>query len=213
MSFDKDYVEELKTLETKEAKYALAEYAEEFGIKLRKNKSFDNMVQDLKEALETLAAEPMPEENEGLSIAEIIDQEGQRIDQEPQESPQEAVVEEAKETIVEQEKIVQTVKESAPALEKPSEVESTSVPATTLEKIELPKDFSPSVVLIGPTPGHANIPYWVHDFIVQNEDWKSKIDQANPRDHAILKSLLYYINRSGSVQIRESRNSRFYVLN
>ena len=42
---DKDYIAELKALDdNKEAKAKLAEYAEQFGIKVKKNKSFDNIV-------------------------------------------------------------------------------------------------------------------------------------------------------------------------
>ena len=70
---DKDYIAELKALDdNKEAKAKLAEYAEQFGIKVKKNKSFDNIVVDIEEALQKLASEPMPE-TDGLSIKDLID--------------------------------------------------------------------------------------------------------------------------------------------
>ncbi|USL85685.1 inhibitor of prohead protease [Enterobacter phage fGh-Ecl01] len=69
---DKDYIAEIGALEKKEAKEKLAEYAETFGIKLKKTKAFDNMVADLEVELAKLANEPMPEQNDGLSIYDLI---------------------------------------------------------------------------------------------------------------------------------------------
>lgn len=69
---DKDYIAEISVLEKKEAKEKLAEYAETFGIKLKKTKAFDNMVADLEVELAKLANEPMPEQNDGLSIYDLI---------------------------------------------------------------------------------------------------------------------------------------------
>lgn len=69
---DKDYIAEISALEKKEAKEKLAEYAETFGIKLKKTKAFDNMVADLEIELAKLANEPMPEQNDGLSIYDLI---------------------------------------------------------------------------------------------------------------------------------------------
>lgn len=69
---DKDYIAEISVLEKKEAKEKLAEYAETFGIKLKKTKAFDNMVADLEIELAKLANEPMPEQNDGLSIYDLI---------------------------------------------------------------------------------------------------------------------------------------------
>lgn len=69
---DKDYIAEISALEKKEAKEKLAEYAETFGIKLKKTKAFDNMVADLEVELAKLANEPMPEQNDGLSIYDLI---------------------------------------------------------------------------------------------------------------------------------------------
>lgn len=69
---DKDYIKEIQALDKKEAKDKLDEYAQTFGIKLKKTRSFDNMVADLEKELAKLADEPMPEDNDGLSIADLI---------------------------------------------------------------------------------------------------------------------------------------------
>lgn len=69
---DKDYIKEIQALDKKEAKDKLDEYAQTFGIKLKKTRSFDNMVADLESELAKLANEPMPEDNEGLSISDLI---------------------------------------------------------------------------------------------------------------------------------------------
>ena len=69
---DKDYIEELRALsDKKEAKAKLFEYAEQFGISVKKSKSFDNIVIDIEEALNALADEPLPE-TDGLSITDLI---------------------------------------------------------------------------------------------------------------------------------------------
>lgn len=69
---DKNYIEEIRVLEKKEAKEKLSEYAEQFGIKLKKTKAFENMLQDLEEEFTKLANEPMPEDNDGVSISDLI---------------------------------------------------------------------------------------------------------------------------------------------
>lgn len=74
---DVAYIEELKALDLKEGKAALVEYGEGFGIKVKKNQSFEKMVAEIEAHLKELANEPMPEDNSGLSINDIMDQHGQ----------------------------------------------------------------------------------------------------------------------------------------
>ena len=70
---DTQYIEELRALEDKkEAKAKLIEYGEQFGLKLKKTRSFDNLIIDISEGLKALADEPLPE-TEGLSISDLID--------------------------------------------------------------------------------------------------------------------------------------------
>lgn len=72
---DYAYIKELEeiSLEDKRlAKEKLAEYAGTFGIKVKKTKSFESIVADIKAGLSELADEPLPEENEGLTIADLI---------------------------------------------------------------------------------------------------------------------------------------------
>lgn len=71
---DYQYIEDLRALEDKkEAKEKLVSYADQFGIKVKKTRSFDNLVLDIEAGLKELASEPMPEDNEGLSISDLID--------------------------------------------------------------------------------------------------------------------------------------------
>lgn len=71
---DYQYIEDLRALEDKkEAKDKLVAYAEQFGIKVKKTRSFENLVLDIEAGLKELAAEPLPEDNEGLSISDLID--------------------------------------------------------------------------------------------------------------------------------------------
>lgn len=79
---------------------------------------------------------------------------------------------------------------------------------------EIPEGFSPTLTKIGPGAGYCTLPWWIYDWIAQNPDWKDKprsFPKAYGEDTII--SLIYYIRREGQVRIRETRNSRFIVLN
>lgn len=70
---DQAYIEELKQIEDqKEAKQKLSDYGDTFGISLKRTKTFDNMLIDLEQGLKKLADEPFPEDNEGVSIGDLI---------------------------------------------------------------------------------------------------------------------------------------------
>lgn len=71
---DHQYIEELRQLDDKkEAKAKLIEYAEQFGLQLKKSKGFDNLVIDIEAGLKELAAEPIEQVEGGLSISDLID--------------------------------------------------------------------------------------------------------------------------------------------
>lgn len=104
-------------------------------------------------------------------------------------------------------------------------VQSLPEPATNEPeepKIECSKDtkswldnFEPKTSLIGATgKQYMNCPYWILDWILETgPSWKVKI-QDHPRksDHAMLSTVLYYIEINGSVTVRESRNSQYHTL-
>lgn len=70
---DTQYIEELRASEDKkEAKAKLLEYADQFGFKIKKSKGFEAIVEEIKEGLEDLASEPMPEDQEGITISDLI---------------------------------------------------------------------------------------------------------------------------------------------
>lgn len=219
---DKDYIEELRALsDKKEAKAKLFEYAEQFGISVKKTKSFDNIVIDIEEALNALADEPLPE-TDGLSITDLItaadDVDGVNFTNEEVkeeaillfDSPTEQV--EVLE-VVEQEKefdhdkfkeaITQVVEsEKEPEAEVNKEV-----------KFVLPENFSPTLIKLGKSPGYVTVPWWIYQWIAETPDWKSRPTSfVHASAHQTLFSLIYYINRDGSVLIRESRNSSFVTL-
>ncbi|WZK93281.1 Inh inhibitor of prohead protease [Enterobacter phage vB_EclM_AS6] len=236
---DKDYIAEIGALEKKEAKEKLAEYAETFGIKLKKTKAFDNMVADLEVELAKLANEPMPEQNDGLSIYDLI--------QADDEAKGTAIFkDEAKE---EARLLIDSVSSDAPQvkvndidphfgkpmdpvkgviLEAPigdsvitvadDKVHTIPVTAITQEKfneeiVELPENFSPNTQLLGKNPGYVTLPWWIYQWIKDNPDWKSRPTSfGHPSAHQTLFSLIYYIKRNGSIMIRETRNSSFVTL-
>lgn len=238
---DKDYIAEIGALEKKEAKEKLAEYAETFGIKLKKTKAFDNMVADLEVELAKLANEPMPEQNDGLSIYDLI-----QADDEAKGTAifKDEAKEEARLLIDSVTDVPQvTVTDIDPHFAKPmdpvkgvileapigdsvitvSDDKVHTIPVTaiikedkvvkTAEEFTLPDNFSPTLHLIGRNPGYATLPWWIYQWILETPDWKSHpLSFEHPSAHQTLLSLIYYIKRDGSVQVRETRNSSFATL-
>lgn len=238
---DKDYIAEIGALEKKEAKEKLAEYAETFGIKLKKTKAFDNMVADLEVELAKLANEPMPEQNDGLSIYDLIqaDDEAKGTAIFKDEAKEEARL--LIDSVTDAPQV--TVTDIDPHFAKPmdpvkgvileapigdsvitvSDDKVHTIPVTaiikedkvvkTAEEFTLPDNFSPTLHLIGRNPGYATLPWWIYQWILETPDWKSHpLSFEHPSAHQTLLSLIYYIKRDGSVQVRETRNSSFATL-
>lgn len=238
---DKDYIAEIGALEKKEAKEKLAEYAETFGIKLKKTKAFDNMVADLEVELAKLANEPMPEQNDGLSIYDLIqaDDEAKGTAIFKDEAKEEArllidsVTDAPQVTVTDIDPLFGKPMDPAKGiiLEAPigdsvitvSDDKVHTIPVTaiikedkvvkTAEEFTLPDNFSPTLHLIGRNPGYATLPWWIYQWILETPDWKSHpLSFEHPSAHQTLLSLIYYIKRDGSVQVRETRNSSFATL-
>lgn len=247
---DKDYIAEIGALEKKEAKEKLAEYAETFGIKLKKTKAFDNMVADLEVELAKLANEPMPEQNDGLSIYDLIQaddeakgtaifkdeakEEARLLIDSVTDAPQVTVtdidphfgkpMDPAKGIILEapigdsvitvSDDKVHTIPVTAITQEQFNEEMDKAVKIINTEvEFTLPDNFSPTLHLIGRNPGYATLPWWIYQWILETPDWKSRpLSFEHPSAHQTLLSLIYYIKRDGSVQVRETRNSSFATL-
>lgn len=227
---DTQYIEELKTLEDKkEVKTKLAEYGAQFGITLKKSRTIDGMIEDLKAGFKELNDIPMPENNEGLSISDLIDAddelagkndfidgvdeakvEAKLLFDAPSDLP-EVVEVKAEESEVETVSYTAEVVYQEPVIEAPfiPEVKSSDLPVYVI-----PSDFSPTLVKIGPGNGYCTLPWWIYDWITKTPNWKT-----NPKSfpHAYgedtILSLIYYIQREGQVRIRETRNSSFVTLN
>lgn len=232
---DKNYIEEIRVLDKKESKTKLAEYALQFDIKLNKTKTFENMLADLEEDLAKLADIPMPEVNEGLSISDLIDADDELngasdyvvgLDEAKPEAvmlfdaPSEVpVVIEVKVPEVELrvESPIGEVISPQPVLSENTLEEAVSkiIESEAKEDIfELPAKFAPSLIKLGPGAGYCTLPWWIYEWITKNPDWKEKPNQF-PHHYGLstIYSLIYYIKREGQVRIRETRNSRFFVLN
>lgn len=240
---DKDYIEEIRVLDKKEAKAKLDEYASQFSIKLNKTKSFDNMLIDLEVELQKLADEPMPETT-GLSIADLIEADdaatGKSVFIEEVKPEAQLLIDSVSNSepvkIVDVQDIDPGFKVETPAIRDEGFVIATesisdegftaeidlSVPAgiqidtpaiTISDKFKLPDNFSPNLHLMGRSPGYATLPWWIYQWIEATPDWKSRpYSFEHASAHQTLLSLIYYINRDGSVMIRETRNSSFITL-
>lgn len=232
---DKQYIEELRALEDKkEAKAKLIEYAESFNIKVKKSKGFDSLVLEIEEAFKVLAAEPV-DETEGLSIGDLIDAadeaEGKFVQNDVKEeaallfdapTEQPTIIEvqvqipeiELRKPEVRVEAPIGEVVEPQPVLSE-NTLEEAVVKIIESEKpvFELPKNFSPHLILMGKNPGYVTVPWWIYQWISETPNWKE-----NPTGlpiasgHQTVLSLLYYIQRNGSILIRETRNSSFITL-
>lgn len=198
MSIDYDKIEGFKSLEPKEAKAALATYAQEsFSVKLNKQKSFENMLVDL------VAAVPVEEEKPEIVV---------KVDEPEFTEP--AGFDKGKLTDVNEfvaEPLTQQQEEITPVLK--AHVSDSDEVSGDLVWLE---GFTPTIYLLGRNAGnngYYSCPYWIYDWIESNLDWFRVPDQC-PYASAIptIKSLAYYVIRDGSVCIRESRNSRFITL-
>lgn len=211
MNIDYEKVDGFRTIDAKEQKGALADYAMTvFAVKLNKQKSFDNMLADL------VAALPEDEEKPELLI----------------DSPEpEIVVKVGDVTITGDEFKIDAPVEINPRdlsgsqlltpntgqifeLKMPDTVEA-PVSASDESKDDLAwlDGFSPTIFLMGRSErsnGFYTCPWWIYDWIKQNPEWYKDPDQCphySARD--TLKSLVYYIKRDGQVTVRETRNSSF----
>lgn len=218
---DKNYIEEIRILEKKEAKEKLAKYAASLGVDVKKTKTFDNMLADLEAGLKAFADMPMPDDNEGLSITDLIDADdelsGAKFDGDESAKEEAKLLfdapTEAKVEVVEIEEPVVVVEEDVPFVEEKFEAAVAKVIESEKPVFALPKNFSPNLMLIGKNPGFCTVPWWIYQWIAETPDWKERPTAfPHPTAHQTLFSLIYYINRNGSVLVRETRNSSFVTL-
>lgn len=219
---DKNYIEEIRVLEKKEAKEKLAEYAASLGVDVKKTKTFDNMLADLEAGLKAFADMPMPDDNEGLSITDLIDAddelsgakfEGDESAKEEAKLLFDAPAEAKVEVVEIEEPATVLVEEDVPFVEEKFKEAVAKVIESEKPVFALPKNFSPNLMLIGKNPGFCTVPWWIYQWISETPDWKERPTSfPHPTAHQTLFSLIYYINRNGSVLVRETRNSSFVTL-
>lgn len=226
---DIQYIEELMALENKkETKTKLAEYAAQFGITLKKSRTVEGMVSDLEIAFKELNDIPMPENNEGLSISDLIDADDELagkndfidgVDEAKVEAKLlfDAPSEVADIKVVEVKDEEPVVAETASYTNKVVYAEPVIVAPVIPEPLGsyvVPSDFSPTLIKIGPNGGYCTLPWWIYDWITKTPDWKSS-PHSFPHAYGVdtIISLIYYIEREGQVRIRETRNSSFVILN
>lgn len=216
---DQAYIDEIKTLGVKESKEKLAEYAAQFNIFVKKTRSFDNMVADIKDELTKLANEPMPEQpSEGLTITDLI--------QASDEISGKSVFEgEAKESalaalrgeIVEEKPVETAPTEQVEVVEQKEEIKQDEPEVQEVVEqpaFQLPPNFSPTIQMLGRAhTAYVTLPWWIYDWITKNPQWKTDPNSFHDfHGMKTLLSLIYYIQRDGFVRIRETRNSSFVVL-
>ena len=179
-------IEGFKQLSIRDAKTALDDYAfSSFGIKLNRQRAFDNMVLDLQGELLIKGYTPPV-------VAEDI----------------------KPEITIKVEPVVEMVKIEPVIFETVDIIEAVEIkPVDTREAFEVDEGFVPAFGLIGPKNGYYTLSWWILDWINANEDWKVSC-KTFPRkyEREIMKTLAYYIKRDGFVTVRETRNSQFLFL-
>lgn len=214
MNIDYEKVEGFRSLDAKEQKGALADYAMTvFAVKLNKQKSFDNMLADL------VAALPDDEEKPELLIdspePEIVAYKGEVTMGEPVINAPNIpdVVIDASQDFMNY--VQEVAPEVADQIQLVPDVVEAPVSASDESKGELAwlDTFSPTIFLMGRSArsnGYYTCPWWIYDWIKKNPEWYKDPDSC-PHASAVdtIKSLVYYIKRDGEVTVRETRNSRF----
>ncbi|AEO97115.1 inhibitor of prohead protease [Salmonella phage vB_SenM-AKM_NP4] len=221
---DMNYIEEIRVLEKKEAKDKLDEYASQFGIKLKKTKSFENMLLDLEAEFEKLADAPLPEDNDGISISDLIDDDKEEqkdlVQPEDKVEVKELIIDSPAEETITVLEVAKTkeipedavrIPETASADEIMKIIDDTAVVEN--KSFSLPESFNPHFQLMGKNPGYYTLPWWIYQWISENPDWKERpLSFPHATAHQTLLSLIYYIQRDGFILIRETRNSSFVRL-
>lgn len=217
---DLDKIDSFRELDQKDSKAALATYAATFGVKLNKQKSFDNMLLDLVEEVPAPKPEKpdvdmdtpvfvdpnrnLEEEDEvSLMVAPVFPVEEQLNGEWTVEINRDKIDEDGVSTVLHGEEAEQELLKMIAAQQPDGEY-------------KLPEHFNPTIILMGAggsRKGFCTLPWWIFDWINQNPDWKLNPDSCphySARD--TLRSLIYYIQRDGDVTVRETRNSGFHVL-
>ena len=227
------------SLPTTDGKKKLADYAQKnYGVKLARNKSFENMMNDLEEAVNATfesARQAVGDAKEEIDLDERVDlSEGIELDPDLMDEDEDEEVKSLAPIAIEEiqsdpipiadlepevkAEIVEAIKTGKAVIEAPlvpvatvESIKDADVKQTDSVTLSFPSEYTPKYKLVGPEGrSFINIPYWIHDWM-QGRPWKSEISEC-PYDKELLKSLAFYIERDGSVAIRESRNSKFIVI-
>lgn len=198
--FTREQIESIKELGGDDSKQVLIEQAEQMGYtKLKSYKTFSALVRELEKAglIEQDNEQPVTESNANEQAEPELDD---SID-----------LPELKDETVDQPTADETV--DRPTADETVDQPTADKPAVSNEKKSvLPENFTPIFQLMGKAPGYYTLPWWIYEWITKTEDWKSNIDKAHAFAQSTLYSLVYYIERDGSVEIRETRNSKFVTL-
>lgn len=238
MKIDQMFINDVKLsldenkISRKDAKQQIASYAKEsFNLELNKQKSLDNMIKDIEDFIVSYTEESLPDQV-GLSITDMIEAADQVSGTSIFNEAKPEALNLVKSTSLEHqdERLEDTVQEPVESIKHPETVPEHQQERLDTQPVKEPQDkdsskdkpktkdlkqkeFFPEISLLGDKPGYYTCPWWIFDWISTTPDWKNKLSEF-PYTHSIniVKSLIYYINKNGSVDIRETRNSKFYTL-
>lgn len=186
MKIDYDLIASFKELGSAGSRNALANYAEEnFGVKIRKNYSFERILETLEESIN---ARPLQKSDAGIDVSTEIKE---------QTSSPKFVIRNA----IDDELIEAFLKKD----EHEAPVQNTNV--------LLPPDFSPCFVPMNAREPFYPLSYWIYDWIVETDNWMTRVNEyPRVQEHKFLYTLIYYIQQYGKFTIRETRNGSYVTL-
>lgn len=210
MKIDYDLINTFPQLGLYQSKAAIAGYAEEnFGLKIQRNLSYENMVKKLEEHVAKIA--PAPVEKFKLEVP-VVDVE---LEEALESTPVVETVTKAVDLItkdaienIQTDAFLETIK----IAEMAKAVSNSNDRKADLMSL-LPPDFKPCFTPMGNHETFYPLSYWINDWIQATPDWCYRINEYERiQEHKFLYTLVYYIALYGKFVIRETRNSEFVTL-
>lgn len=205
MKIDYELIKTFPAMGLYQSKAAIADYAEsEFGLKIQRNLSFENMVKKLEDHVGADKAPAKPINRPDAAMIEEV------------QTPAPEIVE-IKTVVVPDPELVE-IQVKIPETTYEEIAEMAKVVAKTNDRKSdllnlLPPDFKPCFVPMGEIEGFYPLSYWINDWIQSTPDWCYKVHEyPRVQEHKFLYTLIYFIAKFGKFMIRETRNGQYVTL-
>ena len=200
MKIDYELINTFPQLGLYQSKSAIAGYAEEnFGLKIPRNLSYENMLKKLEDHVATSVPAPnsktfkLEEPTVDVELNDAIDSLAEDVD---------TVITDVESQYVPTVKIQEMAKEVAKTNDKKTDLMNL-----------LPPDFKPCFVPMDDVESFYPLSYWINDWIQETPDWYYKVNEyPRVQEHKFLYTLVHFIAKFGKFTIRETRNGAYVTL-